>query len=234
VRGCFFVLLLGAALLAGIAWFAAKPLAEAVIGGALAASGYRAGSSTITATADPPPRLLLGHADRISVTGTDVVWRGLRADRLALTLSDVDLLGRTAGSVKGSLDGAELDSGSGPPAMPASVRLVGPADAAVATITVPGETVKATILGALKNVNASVTDVRLVAPDRVRLSWAGGSIDGQLVVANDHALGIATPLGTVSVMGIDPSLPLQLTSVSVADGALRLQGLLDVESLLRG
>jgi hypothetical protein len=234
MRGCFFVLLLGAALLAGIAWFGAPPIANAAIEAALRGTGWKAQETTVTATADPPARLLLGHADRLSITGRGVAWHGLHADRLALTLADVDLIGRTAGTIQGSIDGAELDSGTGPPAMSASVRLAGPADAAVAAITVPEEAVRASILAALKDTNTAITDVRLVSPDKVRLVSPLGSIDARLLIQDDHDLGIATPLGTVTVVGIDPSLPLRLDDVSVSEGALRLHGLLDVETLLRG
>jgi hypothetical protein len=234
VRGCLFVLLVGVALIAGVAWFGAAPLASAAIGAALRGSGFQAGSSTVSVSADPPPRLLLGHADRVEISGSDVVWKGLRAGRLALTLTDVDLLRRTAGNLRGTIDGAELDTGPGSPAMDASVRLEGPADAAIAAITVPASAVRAAVLAALQDTNAAITDVRLVSPDRLRLVTPLGSVEGQFVISGDRDLGIATPLGTVTVLGIGPSLPLRLVDVSVADGALHLDGLLDVETLLGG
>src|SRR4249920_860941 len=102
MRGCLFVLVLAAALIAAIAWFASAPIVSAVIGGALQANGYQSSSTTITATADPPPRLL-GHADRIAIDSSDVAWKTLRARHLALTLEGVDLFARKADAVHGTI-----------------------------------------------------------------------------------------------------------------------------------
>src|SRR5262245_39609935 len=148
MRGCLFVLLLGVALLAGLAWFGSGPLANAAIGAALGGSGFHAASSTISATADPPPRLLLGHAARVSVTGSDVDWRALHADRLSLTLDGVDLLSRTADSIHGSVDGASLDDGNGGTARASSIKFAGRADAADTTVVVTPAAVRDAIVSA--------------------------------------------------------------------------------------
>jgi hypothetical protein len=114
MRGCLFVLVLAAALIAAIAWFAPAPIVSAVIGGALQSSGYQSSSTTITATADPPPRLLLGHADRIAIDSTDVAWKALRARHLALTLEGVDPPARRTGPW--TIEGAKIADGrAGPP-----------------------------------------------------------------------------------------------------------------------
>src|SRR4029078_11387664 len=41
-------------------------------------------------------------------------------------------------------------------------------------------------------------------------------------------------LGSVEMCGVDPAIPLRLRSVTVVDGALRLDGILDVNALLPG
>jgi hypothetical protein len=235
VRGCFFVLLLGVALLAGIAWFGSGRIAAAAIGAALGGSGFRAASSTITATADPPPRLLLGHADRLSITGSDVDWRALHANRLSLTLDDVDLFGRSAATIQGSLTGARLDDGSGGSAAATSIQVAGPADAAATTIVVDPAAVRATIISAAASrFGIAVTDAVLVAPDRLRLVTPLASIEGRLTIDTGGTLAFVTGLGTIPILTLDPSLPLRLRAVTIVGGSLRLNGLLDVESLLRG
>jgi hypothetical protein len=234
VRGCFFILVLGAALLAGIAWFGSVPIAATVIGAALGSSGFHARSSTITATADPPPRLLLGHADRVSITGSDVDWHALHANQLSLTLDDVDLFRRSAARIRGSISGARLDDGAGGSAAATSIVVDGPADAAATTIIVDPAAVRAAIVSAAASrFGMSIDDARLVAPDRLQLVTPVGSIDGRLTIDPAGALAFDTRLGTVPILTIDPSLPLRLRSVAVVDGGLRLDGVLDAESLLR-
>jgi len=110
MRGCLFVLVVAAALIAVGAWFGAAPLTATVITSILEGSGYHATSSTVTAGADPPLRLLVGHADRVTVDGSGVTWRTFRAAQIDLTLGDVDLFGRTAGSIHGTITGAELQT----------------------------------------------------------------------------------------------------------------------------
>lgn len=235
MRGCFFILVLGAALLAGIAWFGSAPIASTAIGAALGGSGYRAGSSTITATADPPPRLLLGHADRVSITGSDVDWHALHANRLSLTLDDVDLFRRSAGRIRGSVSGARIDDGAGGSVAATSIAIDGPADSAATTIVVDAAAVRAAIVSAAASrFGISISDARLVAPDRLQLVTGLGSIDGRLTIDPAGALAFDTRLGTVPILTIDPSLPLRLRSVAVMDSGLRLDGVLNVQALFGG
>jgi hypothetical protein len=140
MRGCLFILLLALAVLAGAAWFGAAPVASTVITSILEGSGYHAASSTVTVSADPPLRLVLGHADRVTIDGGDVTWRTFRAARLQLTLRDVDLFGRTAGSIEGTIDGAELQTAEDP-VPTADVTIEGTGSEAAATIRVSGATV---------------------------------------------------------------------------------------------
>ena len=108
MRGCLFVLVLAAAVLGGFAWFGSPALASAVIEAVLDNAGYHAATTTITATSDPPPKLLLGRADRVEIDGTDVDFRTFHANRLQLTLTDVNFVARTAGKINGQISGAEL------------------------------------------------------------------------------------------------------------------------------
>lgn len=235
MRGCLFVLLVAAAVLAGIAWFASGSIVAAAVGGALQASGYQAASTTITATSNPPPRLLLGHADRISIDASDVAWKALRARHLRLTLDGVDLFAREADAVHGLIEGAELADGRGGTAAASSIELAGPADAATATITVDRSTVEALVQAAVKQqFGVTVSAVDLLEPDRLRIVTPGLTAEASLVIDEDGSLAVSTPLGIAPIVRIDPSLPLQLRSVEVVPAGLRLVGRLDVSGLLGG
>ena len=239
MRGCLFVLLVAAIVIGSIAWFASAPIASTIVGAILDGSGFKAASSTITVAADPPPRLLLGQADRVAITATDVAWQTLRAARLSLTFDGVDLFARTATTIHGRLDEADVaaedDTTSGGAAPTATIEVDGPAAAADAAITVDAATIRRLILAAVeREFGVKATGVELVAPNRLRLAAPGATIDATLVVDERGALAVSTPLGAVEMFRVDPAIPLRLRSVTVLDGALRLDGILDVNALLRG
>jgi hypothetical protein len=72
----------------------------------------------------------------------------------------------------------------------------------------------------------------LVAPDGIRAGIGGRELNGTLRVDADGALVVASSLGTIRLVGPDPSIPIRLTSVSIVDGGLVLTGTLDVSALL--
>ena len=113
MRGCLFVVILAALVVSVVAWFGSPVLASTVISAALENAGYHAGSSTVTATSSPPPKLLLGRADRVEIAGTDVDFRTFHAASLSLVLTDVDVLARTADRIRGRIVGAELKTADG-------------------------------------------------------------------------------------------------------------------------
>jgi hypothetical protein len=233
------MLVLAAALLGALGWFGAPPLTAAVIEASLRGSGWRAAETSVTVTSQPPPRLLLGRADRITIAGSDVSWRELHAARIALTLNGVDLLARTATTVRGSITDATLSgglgaSGDGDPVAPASIELAGPAAAAQAMVTIDRATVRRVVRDAIaRQFGTTVEDVRLVAPDRLRLVTARAMVEGSLRIDGGD-LVFSTPLGSVTMLRTDPSIPLRLRSVAVTDAALMLDGVVDVASLLHG
>lgn len=235
MRGCLFVLLLATLVLGAAAWFGSGPLVSAVIGTALTGSGYRASTTSISATADPPPRLLLGHADRISLAASDVDWKALHARNLTLTLGGVDLFGRTAETVRGTIEGAELDDGHGGTASATSIRVSGPLAEAATTLTLDESAVRAAVsTAAARRFGTVPSDVQLFAPDRLRLVTTAATVEGRLVIDPSGSLALATTLGSVPLLTIDPSIPLRLRTVAVVDGTLRLEGVLDLSSLIGG
>ena len=234
MRGCLFVLVAGLAVVAAAAWFAAPPLTSTVIASILEGSGYHAASSTITATADPPLRLLLGHADRVTVDGQGVTWRTFRAARLDLTLRDVDLFGRTAGSIEGTISGAELQT-TDDPAPTADVAIDGTGSRADATLRVSGATVDRLVKsGFAKEFGVTVASTSLVAPDVLRISAAGTTVQGRLAIDPTGPLVLMTAVGSVDLFRFDPSFPITLVGVRVRGADLELTGTLDPEALRRG
>lgn len=234
MRGCLFVLVLAAALLSVAAWFGSPILASTVISGALENAGYHAASSTVTATSDPPLKLLLGRADRVEIAGTDVDFRTFHAASLDLVLTDVDLLGRTAGRISGRIDGAEMTTVAGETTT-ADVTIDGVASGAGASIVVDAATVARVVKGTFQQTfGVAVSSVKLIAPDTLQISAPGATIDGRVLVDPDGAIAFSTSLGSSPMLSLDSSFPLRFRSVRVDGGNLRIDAVLDADSLLGG
>jgi len=234
VRGCLFILILGAAVVAGAAWFGSPVLATTLIEGALRNAGYSAATSTVHATADPPPRLLLGKADRVEIRGTDVDFRTFHAASLDLVLVDVDIIGRTAGGISGRIEDAEMRTIDGVAAV-ADVTIEGSGDAAAAIIVVGAGTVEQAVSEAFeREFEVTVTDVQLVEPDVLRISSGATNVQGRLEVNDAGAIALTTPLGSSTILSFDPAFPLRLRDVAVRGGDLRIDATLDAAALLGG
>lgn len=234
MRGCLFVLVLAAAVVGGAAWFGSPILASTVARAALENAGFRAATSTVTVTSDPPPKILLGRADRLRIVATDVDFRTFHAASLDLTLTDVDVLGRRAATIRGRIVGAELSSADGPGTR-ADVAIDGAAASAGATIDVSAAAVEDTVSAAFqRRFGVAVLGIELVAPDILRIRSAGSTLEGRLGVGADGAITLTTALGSSELLRLDPSFPLTLRSVSVVDGSLRIGATLDAEALLGG
>jgi hypothetical protein len=234
MRGCLFVLVLAAAVLGGFAWFGSPVLASTVITSALENAGYHAGSSTVTATSDPPPKLLLGRADRVEIAGADVDFRTFHAASLDLVLTDVDVIGRTAGRISGRITGAEMTTAGGETTT-ADVDIEGTAGAADATIVVDGATVARVVKATFQQrFGVTVTRTELIAPDKLRITAPGATVEGQLLVDSSGAIAFSTSLGSSPILSLDSSFPLRFRSVRIDGGNLRIEAVLDAESLLGG
>jgi len=234
MRGCLFVVVLAAAALAGLAWFGSPILASTLITSALENGGYHAASSTVTATSNPPPKLLLGRADRVEIAGTDVVFRTFHAASLDLVLTDVDIFGRTAGRISGRITRAEMATTAGETTS-ADIDIEGDAGAAAATIVVDHATVSRVVKATFQQkLGVTVSTVELIAPDKLRIAAPGATVEGQLIVDSSGAIAFSTSLGSSPILSLDPSFPIRLRSVRIEAGDLRIDAVLDAESLLGG
>ncbi len=233
MRGCLFVLLLGVAVLAGVAWFGGPPIAGAIVATTLTASGFEARTLDVVVEADPPLTLAVGRADRVSIEAEGVAWNDLRAESMELELTDVDLLARTAVRAVGRFDDVELASPDEEPVR-VDVAFEGPAGRADTTVGIDRPSVIRLAIAAFEaELNIRPDAVALVAPDTVRFTAAGQSVDGRLRISADGAVEATTPLGTVRLVETN-QIPLTLTGLTVGDDGLELLGRLDIASLLEG
>jgi hypothetical protein len=231
MRGCLFVLVAALVVLSAAAWFGSPLLASAAIDAALRNGGFEAVRLDTTATADPPPRLLLGHADRVRIVASDVSFRTFHADRLDLTLTDVDVVGRTAATIHGTISGAEVATADGVPTT-ADVTIDGDAGAAPSTIRIDGSTVDRVVRATLgPQLGGAVSRTELVGPDILRIVTPAATLEGQIVLDGSGGIALRNRLGQAPILTLDPSFPLRLGSVAVVDGALRIDATLDAEAL---
>jgi hypothetical protein len=232
IRGLLVILGLAAAVLILLALVGLPTLATVVIRQGVVASGLDAPDLVVTVTAEPPTDLLGLHADVITITGTDATWGETSVDRLRVTLDDVDLAGRRAGSVDGVLAGvaAPAGAGSGDELAIERIDLSGGGSDVRADVRIGTQVAEDFIARRMQEeVGISPTLVRLSAPDRLAIGVGPVTVDGRLVIGADGSLRLETGVALVpSLTLIDPgSLPIELTSVAVTNDALLLGGRLE-------
>ena len=234
MRGCLFVLLTGVLVLLGVVWFAGPPVAGTLIETTLTAAGLHADEMEVTVETDPPVALATGRADRVTIDAEGVTWNEIRAGRLSLELSGVDLFRRTARTADGQIDDVELElTGENDEPLLVAIVFSGPAGAAVTAVSIDGPTTEQLAAAAFEEeLDIAPDRVTLVAPDIIRFEAAGSSVDGRLAVGVGGRIEASTLLGTVTVFE-SSGLPLRLSDLSLAPDGLELTGTLDVASLLR-
>ncbi len=235
MRGCLSFLVFVAILVGALVWFAVPPVADLLLTQALGTAFE--GNVTAHVETSFPPSLLAFHADTVDVSGSGVRPRGsgLEAATLRLRLEDVDLLARTARSVSGTLEGVTLPATAAPTGFLVVPRidLDGPTGAILARASVPEEVVRPAVSTAIERaVGRPPDDVRLLAPDRIRITMGPLTVDGRLVV-RDAALRVAFDVPAVEVTLIDgtETAPLKLAAAAVSDSSLTLTGTLDPAAL---
>jgi hypothetical protein len=233
MRGCLSVLFIAVGLVLIAAWFAGPPLAGTLVEQSLDSAGFRAADRTATVTTDPPLEILTGRADRVTIRATRATLRDLAAERLVLTLSNVDLVARTFTRVDGQLDDVLIQSADGSSVRALDVALHGAPDAAMTTVRISEAVLRALLNEAVKReTGLSVTDVTLREPDRISFK-AGLTITGRFVVESDGSLVIAAASPALRFTVFEPNPELTLTSVGVSGTDLVLTGTTDIQTLIR-
>src|SRR3954452_7366168 len=230
MRGCLSVLVLGLVFVLGVTWVAGPLLAGAVVERVLAGSGFAGQATSVTVAANPPLELLAGHADRLDVRSRNARVGRLDAERLAITLSDVDLLSRRVGHVDGRLDGVTMRAADGSTVKARSIRLLGPANDATATVTISGTVVEGLAREEIRSqLGLIANDVRLVQPGLIRFTLAGIPAEGRFEVDETGALNVVADIvGEARFRIVEAGDPLKLRSAVVDGSDVVLVGTLDV------
>ena len=230
MRGCLFTLVAAAIVLAVVVTVGLPAVAAGLLTAGIAAAGLQADDTTVTVRSDPPTDLIGMHADHVRVIATDATFRGLEIGRLDLTLDDVAVLSRTAGSVDGTLEDVTVPLATGDIHLD-RITVAGTADHITATTVIPKAQAEALVKDAVEQQTGVRPDaVTLSGPDRVTIQAAGGlELQGRLGVTADGDLVLRGegPLAghdAVLVRGGE-DLPIELTGVRVTQaGGLRLSG----------
>ena len=235
MRGCLVTLALLVTVAILAVWFLLPPLVGTLAQGALVAAGFQAATTTVTVTADPPPKLLGLTADAIRIRATNARYRGLEAVDLDVTLGDVRLVDRTFGRLSGTLDFVSLPGAGGAATVTIpSVVLSGDAARIRATLTFPKAIAEDLAAGAVERATGITPDsVVLSGPDRIRIEGRGLAVDGRLAVRNGALLLVpptAGSLGSITLVEPGPDVPLRIDSLRVVDGGLVLLATLDPDA----
>jgi hypothetical protein len=181
-----------------------------------------------------PPRILLGHADTIRLTSSQVGAGDLHAATIDVTLGDVELFDRTVGTVSGTLTGVRVPAPNGDPVTIETVALGGSGDAATATLTISSAEATSLVESQIEAQTGVAGTVKFAAPDKVTARINGKSEPGKLVVTAGalQLVPVSGSLPTVILLAAGGGNPFQLTSVAVSPAAVMLVGTIDVQSLL--
>ncbi len=234
MRGCLSVLVLAAIVVALAGWVVAPLVAERIVMSALVSQGFDGSAPTVAIASDPPPLLLLGHADRVRVTSGNDSIRGMRVDRLDVTLADVGLIDRSFRTIDATLTGVSFPQPDGSAASIARIDMNGPGGSATTVASLDLEQVRALVADAIGE--AAASGLSLAPPDRVVYRLGPASVSARLAVGGDGALVLVPdlgPIGPVEIFRPAASTSLELTGVSVTGDGMELTGRIDAVALLR-
>jgi hypothetical protein len=235
VKGCLFIVVLAAALVVGLVWFALPPAAGWAIEAAIPRDALR-GTVHATVGVDFPPELLTGHADTVrlqSVDGVDAAGGTLEAAALDVTLRDVHLFDRTAARVDGNMTGVRVIYDGLPIITVRRIDVAGPTDAIVTTLSIDAaEARRRAVVLLTAELGHPPDRLTLVAPDRIEAVINGVSVAGRLVVQDGALVAVGDkPLPTLQVIPASATGPLTLQSVTIRPDALVVTGTLAPSAL---
>ena len=231
------VLAIAIAAIAG--WFLLPTAAGVIVADRLTAAGFRGTGTRVMVEADPPLALAALHADRVHVTSTDAQFQGLVIGALDVTLSDVNLLDRTASAVAGTLTELRLESGTGTSWSVSSAEISGSSADARITLRLSAADARLMAAGAVEGkLGSRPTSLTLTAPDRIQFVVRGTAVGGRLVADDEGRLvfqpgGAASSLvGPILLLTPGPDVPLRATSVRVAPDGIVLVAAIDASLIL--
>jgi hypothetical protein len=234
MRSCLIQLVVLFVVVFCLLWFALPLGVGALATGALNASGFSGTDTKVVVSANPPPLLLTGHADKIHITSSQVGISDLHAASVDVTLGDVDMLGRKIGTVSGTLDGVRVAAPNGDPVTIDEVTLEGLATATTATCRMSVATAQALAESQLKTQTGIAARVVLKGPNLVTITVNGKSQSGRLLTSNGSLLLVPNgkTMPTVTLIAPGGGNPFRVTSVTIGLEGLMLVGTIDVQDLL--
>ena len=234
MRSCLIQLLVTIAVVFALLWFGLPFGAGWLATNALNAAGFTGTDTNVEVSANLPPRILLGHADKIRVTSNQVGVGDLHAATMDVTLGDVELIDRTIGTVDGTLTGVLLPAPNGDAVTIDTATLSGSGTAATATLTVSTAEAESLAESQLKAAAGVTATVKFAPTTNVTVTITGKSEPGHLVVKDGALLlvPVSSSLPTVTLIGTGNGNPFQFTSVSVSATTVTLVGTIDIQALL--
>lgn len=225
MRGCLVTIVFLLAIGLAATWFVLPPLIGTATQGALAATGFAADSTTVTVSADPPPKLLTLKADSIRIQATNLTYRGFRATSADITLDDVAFADRTFKTIAGTLKGVRYQPDNGPELAAPLVRLSGPVNRIRATVTMPAVEAEALATAAVEaGTGITPRSVVLSGRDRIQVDVGGLVVAARLAVRDDGALTLepptGNPMGSIVLVTPGPDAPFRVESFNIVDGGL--------------
>jgi hypothetical protein len=234
MRSCLIQLLMTAAVIFALLWFGLPFGASWLATTALNSAGFSGTNTKVEVSANLPPRILLGHADRVRLTSTQVGVGDLHAASIDLTLDNVELIDRKIGTVDGTLAGIRVAAPNGDPITIDSATVEGAGTAATATLTTSNAQLVQLAQTQFKAATGIASTVKLAAPDKVTVTVNGKSEPGRLVVQEGAVVLVPTSssLPTVPLIEAGAGNPFHFTSIAVGAKTVTLVGTIDVQSLL--
>lgn len=234
MRSCLIQLLMAVALVFALVWFGVPFGASWLATNALGAAGFTGTNTKVEVSSNLPPRMLLGHADKVRLTSSEVSVGDLHAATIDVILSNVELIDRKIGSVRGTLTGVRVFAPNGDPITIDTVTLDGEGTSAAALLTITKAEAESLAESQLKAQTGLTGTVKLAAPDKVTLTVNGKSEAGHLVVKNGalELVPVSGALPTVTLIEAGKGNPFQLISGAIGSDSVTLSGTIDLQTLL--
>jgi hypothetical protein len=229
MRSCLIQLLIAVVVVFALLWFGLPFGASWLATNGLNAAGFNGTDTKVEVSAAFPPQILIGRADKIRITSSQVSVDDLHAASIDVTLNDVALIDRTFGTVDGTLTGVRVPDPTGDAITIETVALQGKSTAATATMTISQAEAERVAEAQLKG-----AVVKFVAPDKVTITLNGKTEPGRLVVKNGSLVVVpdSGALPSLTIIAGGKGNPFQLTSASVGATTITLVGTIDLQSLL--
>jgi hypothetical protein len=231
MRSCLIQLLIAVVVVLALLWFGLPLGASWLATNGLNAAGFNGTNTKVEVSAAFPPQILLGRADKIRLTSSQVSVGDLHAATIDVTLNDVALLDRTFATVEGTLTGVRVPAPTGAAITIETVTLEGESTAATATMTIAQTEAERVAEAQLKG-----AVVKFAAPDKVTITLNGKTEPGRLVVKSGSLMVVpnSSALPSLTIIEGGKDNPFQLKSVSVGASTITLVGTMDLQSLLGG